>query len=100
MSDGGSILYFTIDCKSNFHKKKVFNFLDNLKLIKISNNLGDNKSLITNPYTTTHHRLNEKEKRSLRITQNLIRLSVGLEDTDDLIKDIDNSFRKVFRGKK
>ena len=44
--------------------------------------------------------MDEKEKRSLRITKNLIRLSVGLEDTSDLIKDIDNSFNKVFRGKK
>ena len=100
MLAGGNILSFTINCKSSLHKKKAFDLLDNLKLIKISNNLGDNKSLITHPYTTTHHRLNEKEKRSLRITKNLIRLSVGLEDTSDLIKDIDNSFNRVFRGKK
>ena len=100
MQAGGNILSFTIKCKSSLHKKKVFDLLDNLRLIKISNNLGDNKSLITHPYTTTHHRLNEKEKRSLRITKNLIRLSVGLEDTNDIIKDIDSSFNKVFRGKK
>ena len=100
MLAGGTILSFTINCKSSLHKKKVFDLLDNLKLIKISNNLGDNKSLITHPYTTTHHRLSEKEKRSLRITKNLIRLSVGLEDTSDIIKDIDSSFNKVFRGKK
>ena len=100
MQAGGNILSFTIKCKSSLHKKKVFDLLDNFRLIKISNNLGDNKSLITHPYTTTHHRLNEKEKRSLRITKNLIRLSVGLEDTNDIIKDIDSSFNKVFRGKK
>ena len=100
MSAGGTILSFTMNCKFSLHKKKAFDFLDNLNLIKISNNLGDNKSLITHPYTTTHHRLNEKEKRSLRITKNLIRLSVGLEDTDDLIRDINDSFNKVFRGKK
>ena len=62
MLAGGTILSFTINCKSSLHKKKAFDLLDNLKLIKISNNLGDNKSLITHPYTTTHHRLNEKEK--------------------------------------
>ena len=49
MSAGGTILSFTINCKSSLHKKKAFDLLDNLKLIKISNNLGDNKSLITHP---------------------------------------------------
>ena len=96
MTAGGNILSFTIKLKSNEEKLKSFKFLNNLKLIKISNNLGDSKSLITHPYTTTHHRLNQNEKRSLRITKNLIRLSVGLEDPNDLIEDIDNSFKKIF----
>ncbi len=96
MTAGGNILSFTIKLKSNEEKLKTFKFLNNLKLIKISNNLGDSKSLITHPYTTTHHKLNQNEKRSLRITKNLIRLSVGLEDPNDLIEDIDNSFKKIF----
>lgn len=99
MSAGGNILSFEIKVDDSESKKKAFSFLNNLKLINISNNLGDNKSLITHPYTTTHHRLSEKEKRSLRITKNLIRLSIGLEDCDDLVTDIDTSLKKVFRGK-
>ena len=63
----------------------------------ISNNLGDSKTLITHPDTTTHHRLGEKEKISLRITKNLVRLSVGLEDSIDLIGDIDNALKKAIR---
>ncbi len=97
MTAGGNILAFRLKSKSN-NSTRCFSFLNNLKLIKISNNLGDNKTLIAHPYTTTHHKLNEKEKRCLRITKNLIRLSIGLEDSDDLINDFDNSFRKINRG--
>ena len=64
-------------------------------LIDISNNLGDTKSLITHPETTTHNRLNEKEKKELGITKNLIRLSVGLEDPEDIIEDNDNSLENL-----
>ena len=89
MSSGGSIISFRIKKKKNLSEKKTaFRFLNKLKLIKISNNLGDTKSLITHPYTTTHNKLEKKEKRSLSITENLIRLSVGLESCEDLIKDI------------
>jgi len=93
MVDGGSIISFTLRSSKKNKKKSTFNFLNNLKTIKISNNLGDTKSLITHPETTTHHRLTENEKRSLRITKNLVRLSVGLEDPDDLIEDIRNSLK-------
>ena len=89
MSSGGSIISFRIKKKKNLSEKKTaFRFLNKLRLIKISNNLGDTKSLITHPYTTTHNKLEKKEKRSLSITENLIRLSVGLESCEDLIKDI------------
>ncbi len=93
MLGGGSIISFEIESIKN--KEKAFSFLNELKLVDISNNLGDSKSLITHPYTTTHHRLTEKEKISLRITKNLVRLSVGLEDPNDIINDIDNALRKV-----
>ena len=76
-------------------KQKSFSFLNRLSLIDISNNLGDTKSLITHPETTTHHRLSKKEKKELGITKNLIRLSVGLENPKDIIDDIDNSFKNL-----
>ena len=89
MNSGGSIISFRLKKKYNLSEKKTaFNFINKLKIIKISNNLGDCKSLVTHPYTTTHQKLEKIEKRSLRITQNLIRLSVGLESSKDLIEDI------------
>ena len=89
MNSGGSIISFRLKKKNNLSEKKTaFNFINKLKIIKISNNLGDCKSLVTHPYTTTHQKLEKNEKRSLRITQNLIRLSVGLESSKDLIDDI------------
>ena len=89
MNSGGSIISFRLKKKNNLSEKKTaFNFINKLKIIKISNNLGDCKSLVTHPYTTTHQKLEKNEKRSLRITQNLIRLSVGLESFKDLIDDI------------
>ncbi len=95
MKDGGNIISFEITSKTNEKKQKSFSFLNNLSLINISNNLGDTKSLITHPETTTHHRLNNNEKKQLGITENLIRLSVGLEDPNDIINDIDNSFKNL-----
>ncbi|MFL2660749.1 MAG: O-succinylhomoserine sulfhydrylase [Alphaproteobacteria bacterium] len=95
MSDGGSIISFEINAKSNNEKKIAFAFLNNLSLISISNNLGDTKSLITHPETTTHCRLSNSEKMKLGIKKNLIRLSVGLEDYEDIINDIDRSLKKT-----
>jgi len=59
-----------------------------LQVIKISNNLGDTKSLVTHPATTTHQRLKEEERERLGIADSLIRLSVGLEDPLDLAEDL------------
>ena len=95
MKGGGNIVSFEINAKKSEKKQKSFSFLNRLSLIDISNNLGDTKSLITHPETTTHHRLNVKEKKRLGITKNLIRLSVGLEDPKDIIEDIDNSFKNL-----
>jgi len=72
-------------------KKASFSTLNTLEIVDISNNLGDAKSLITHPATTTHQRLSDEEKASLRITDGLVRLSVGLEDADDLIEDLDRA---------
>ncbi len=72
-------------------KSASFNTLNALGIVDISNNLGDAKSLITHPGTTTHQRLSDDEKLALGITEGLVRLSVGLEDADDLIEDLDQA---------
>lgn len=74
-------------------KEAAFRFLDSLQMIDISNNLGDTKSLATHPATTTHQRLAAGEKAKLGITDGLIRLSVGLEDPQDIIEDIDQALK-------
>ena len=61
-------------------KRAAFDFLRALEVVKISNNLGDAKSLVTHPATTTHQRLKEEERAALGIGDGLVRLSVGLED--------------------
>lgn len=66
----------------------AFRFLNALEIFTISNNLGDAKSIITHPATTTHQRLSEEQRVTLGISRGLVRLSVGLEDPDDLIADL------------
>lgn len=84
MSGGGGIVTFEIAGG----KAAAFRFADALGLIDISNNLGDAKSLITHPETTTHHRLSPELRAALGITSGLMRLSVGLEDVDDICEDL------------
>ena len=72
---------------------ETFAFLNRLELIDISNNLGDSKSLITHPTTTTHSSVSDELKAELGINENLLRLSVGLETTDDLIDDLVSALR-------
>ena len=84
MGSGGTLVAF--DLKGG--KKAAFAFMNALQIIKISNNLGDAKSIATHPTTTTHQRLPQDQKDKLGITPGLIRLSVGLEDVRDLIADI------------
>jgi len=69
-------------------KERAFKFLNALEIIDLSNNLGDAKSLITHPQTTTHQRLSEEEREKLKIGGGLVRLSVGLEDPLDLQDDL------------
>ena len=73
-------------------KDSAFKFCNNLKIVKISNNLGDSKSLITHPATTTHQSLTQEARDELGISDGLLRLSVGLEDPNDLLEDILSSF--------
>ena len=81
---GGTMVAFKIKGK----QKEAFKFINKLKIFDISNNLGDTKSLVTHPTTTTHKVLGEEDRLSLGITSNLVRLSVGLEDIKDLKEDI------------
>ncbi|MEP2942438.1 MAG: O-succinylhomoserine sulfhydrylase [Hyphomicrobiales bacterium] len=69
-------------------KDAAFAFCNTLEIIKISNNLGDSKSLVTHPATTTHQRLSDEDKAELGITDGLIRFSVGLESCEDLARDL------------
>jgi O-succinylhomoserine sulfhydrylase len=84
MSGGSTLVAFEIAGG----KAEAFRFANALSIIKISNNLGDAKSIITHPATTTHQRLTPEARLHLGITDGLLRLSVGLEDADDLIEDI------------
>jgi O-succinylhomoserine sulfhydrylase len=84
MRGGSSLIAFELEGG----KERAFRALNRLKLIDISNNLGDAKSLITHPATTTHQRLSPEERQRLGIGAGLLRLSVGLEDPQDLIEDL------------
>ena len=76
-------------------KKGAFAFQDGLKLVRISNNLGDAKSLVTHPATTTHQRITQQQRDELGISDGMVRLSVGLEHPDDLLEDITAALRAV-----
>ena len=72
-------------------KKAAFAFENALQIIRISNNLGDAKSLVTHPSTTTHKNLSEDDREELGISDGLVRLSIGLEDGDDLMLDVEQA---------
>jgi O-succinylhomoserine sulfhydrylase len=89
MEKGGTIL--TMVVKGG--KEEVFKIFNELNLIDISNNLGDTKSIITHPATTTHYSLGEEGRKEAGIPDGMIRLSVGLENVNDIINDIDNALK-------
>lgn len=91
MSGGGSVISFEVEGGKN----GAFAFMNALQIIKISNNLGDVRTLITHPATTTHSKLSKEERLSLGITDGTIRLSVGLEATQDLRKDLATAIEAV-----
>ncbi len=84
MKSGGAMLAFEIQG----NKQETFAFMNRLQLIDISNNLGDAKSLITHPATTTHSNIAREDQEKIGITESMCRLSVGLEHVDDLIADL------------
>jgi O-succinylhomoserine sulfhydrylase len=84
IGSGGTVI--ALDLKGG--KEAAFRFLNALEIVTISNNLGDAKSIVTHPATTTHQRLSEETRAALGITPGLVRLSVGIEDPADLLADI------------
>jgi O-succinylhomoserine sulfhydrylase len=78
-------------------KKAAFHFMNALSIFKISNNLGDAKSLVTHPATTTHQRLSKEARAELGIFDNTIRLSIGLEDVQDLVEDLEQALTTAGR---
>jgi O-succinylhomoserine sulfhydrylase len=84
MQGGGTLVTFEI----GGGKAAAFAFLNALRLIRISNNLGDTKSLVTHPATTTHYRIGAEERARLGISDGVVRLSVGIEDVADLEADL------------
>jgi O-succinylhomoserine sulfhydrylase len=91
MEAGGTMLAFEVAGG----KAAAFSVANALSIIGISNNLGDAKSLITHPETTTHQRLKPEQRAALGIGPGLLRLSVGLEDADDLIEDLAQALDKA-----
>lgn len=87
MSQGGGII--TLSLKGGV--SRVQKFIDQLKFISITSNLGDTRSIVTHPATTTHSKLTEEERACVGITPGLVRLSVGLEHADDIIQDIEQA---------
>lgn len=84
MSGPGNVVSFEVEGG----KERAFRLLRSLRLIDISNNLGDTKSLVTHPATTTHQRLKPEERAELGISDGLLRVSVGLEDVEDIKEDL------------
>jgi O-succinylhomoserine sulfhydrylase len=84
MAGGGTVVTFEV----GGGKERAFRVLNGVQIIDISNNLGDSKSLITHPATTTHRRIGPEARSAMGITDGVIRLSVGLEDVEDLKEDL------------
>ena len=89
MTGGGTVVTFELEADEP--KRRAFEVLDKLRLIDISNNLGDTKSLVTHPATTTHRAMGPEGRAAIGLGDGVVRISVGLEGTDDLIADIDQA---------
>ncbi len=95
MSGGGTV----VTCELRGGKAAAFAFLNALRLIRISNNLGDTKSLATHPATTTHYRIGAAERARLGISDGVVRLSVGIEDAADLEADLARALAAAAEGR-
>jgi len=94
MRDGGTVVTFEIEGG----RAEAFALLNALRLIPISNNLGDAKSIVTHPASTTHHRIGAEGRAAVGIGEDMIRLSLGLEHADDLIADLDRAIAAAGLG--
>jgi O-succinylhomoserine sulfhydrylase len=96
MSAGGTVLTLELaPSGGRSGKEAAFALLDGLRIIDISNNLGDSKSLITHPATTTHRAMGPEGRAAIGLSDGVVRLSVGLEDADDLIRDLEQALKQI-----
>ena len=93
MSGGGTVVTFELDAPANEAKKRAFEVLNRLRIVDISNNLGDSKTLITHPATTTHRAMGPEGRATIGLSDGVVRISVGLEDVDDLLGDLERALR-------
>ncbi|MBO0681392.1 O-succinylhomoserine sulfhydrylase [Mycolicibacterium sp. S2-37] len=91
MAGGGTVVTFALSAPEGRAKDRAFDVLDKLELIDISNNLGDAKSLITHPATTTHRAMGPDGRAAIGLDDGVVRVSVGLEGTQDLLDDLDRA---------
>jgi O-succinylhomoserine sulfhydrylase len=89
MESGGTVVTLEVPGGTS----GAFAVLNALELIDISNNLGDTKSLVTHPATTTHRRLGPENRAAMGITDGTIRISVGLEHRDDILSDLERALK-------
>ena len=96
MRAGGTVLTLELATTGGRSgKEAAFALLDGLRIIDISNNLGDAKSLITHPATTTHRAMGPEGRAAIGLSDGVVRLSVGLEDADDLIGDLEQALKQI-----
>ncbi|BBY98862.1 O-succinylhomoserine sulfhydrylase [Mycolicibacterium fallax] len=91
MSGGGTVITFELEAPEGEGKRRAFDLLNGLELVDISNNLGDAKTLITHPATTTHRAMGPEGRAAIGLGDGAVRISIGLEDTEDLIADLDRA---------
>ncbi|MBF6329087.1 O-succinylhomoserine sulfhydrylase [Nocardia transvalensis] len=93
MKGGGTVVTFELVAgnENDAAKKRAFEVLNRLRIIDISNNLGDAKTLVTHPATTTHRAMGPEGRAAVGITDGVVRISVGLEDVEDLLGDLDQA---------
>ena len=87
MKQGGGLV--TVEFKGGFERAK--NFINNLKLLTVVANLGDTRTIVTHPASSTHFKMPEEDRLSVGITNGTVRISVGLEHLDDIILDIEQA---------
>ena len=94
MSSGGGILSFMVEGGLEQGKR----FMDSVKLCSLTANLGDTRTIVSHPSSTTHAKLTEEERLAVGITPGLIRISVGLEDIRDIIADVEQALEAACGG--